>query len=82
MNKKQQRALKKLSVRFDNKSYCGCLTYSDLLVLVDLGFNLEDTNNTTVEYAKKQIKAGISHTNWCYFKPPTDKLLELIRGCK
>jgi hypothetical protein len=61
------RALHKIK-RFDKDVWCGYLTPSEILTLVDNGIQVQDHDEWMINYAKEKKKKGECHQTWFYFK--------------
>jgi hypothetical protein len=62
-----KRALGK-ATHFNGKTWCGCFTPTEILLLVEAGVSPTD-NGWMVNYARAQKAAGISCLLWFYFHP-------------
>jgi hypothetical protein len=59
-------AVKKLEPHMP-KVWCGYLTPSEVLALVKDGYRLTHDHNHKVDHFQKEMDAGRSGQNWCYF---------------
>jgi hypothetical protein len=59
---------------FSYDRWCGYLTPTEILSLVDYGIEIDKFNEWVVNNAKKNKKIGISNPTWFYFKPNEDFL--------
>jgi hypothetical protein len=56
------------------KTWCGCLTPSEILAIVADGARLEVSALATVEQAQVRKALGICNPRWVYFRPSQAQL--------